>query len=210
MDLPDDLVLPLESGSPWWYWLGGRPALDFVNTLRERWWRSVETLVTPFDLALWVTQADLAPAPPAATEELLIAARELREAIDVGVRSHLEGSVNLVYAIPGIDKWLPAAQLPPRLTLGPEGRPHLGPARASDPARHAVALVARDAAEMLGTSQRDRIRVCASETCSARFYDRSRSGQRRWCSMQVCGNVAKARRHRARAASGSDLGGEGR
>jgi hypothetical protein len=38
----------------WWYWLGGRPALDLVNTLRERWRRRVETLVTPGDLGLWL------------------------------------------------------------------------------------------------------------------------------------------------------------
>lgn len=92
--------------------------------------------VTPFDLALWVAQADLAPAPPAVTEELLIAARELREAIDVGVRSRLGGGVNLGYAIAGIDAWLPAAQVPQLLTLRPEGLPHLGPAPASEPARH--------------------------------------------------------------------------
>ena len=54
MDLPEDLRLPLERGAPWWYWHGGRPALDFVNTLRERWWRNVETLVTEDDLAEWL------------------------------------------------------------------------------------------------------------------------------------------------------------
>jgi predicted RNA-binding Zn ribbon-like protein len=54
---------------------------------------------------------------------------------------------------------------------------------------------------MLGTpAERARIRICASETCSARFYDRSPAARRRWCSMQACGNVEKARRHRARAA----------
>jgi predicted RNA-binding Zn ribbon-like protein len=52
---------------------------------------------------------------------------------------------------------------------------------------------------MLGLeSQRARVRICASETCSARFYDRSPAGVRRWCSMSLCGNVAKARRHRSR------------
>jgi predicted RNA-binding Zn ribbon-like protein len=53
---------------------------------------------------------------------------------------------------------------------------------------------------MLGDpAERARVRVCASETCSARFYDRSPAGKRRWCSMRTCGNEAKARRHRARA-----------
>ena len=53
-DLPDDLALPLTSGEPWWYWSGGRPAVDFANTLRERWRRNVETLVTQDDLAAFI------------------------------------------------------------------------------------------------------------------------------------------------------------
>ncbi|WIB37118.1 CGNR zinc finger domain-containing protein [Curtobacterium sp. MCJR17_043] len=32
------------------------------------------------------------------------------------------------------------------------------------------------------------------------FYDSSRGGTRRWCSMQRCGNRAKVRAHRARRA----------
>jgi predicted RNA-binding Zn ribbon-like protein len=55
---------------------------------------------------------------------------------------------------------------------------------------------------MLGTDQRSRIRICASETCSARFFDRSPAGLRRWCSMRTCGNEAKARRHRLRLRAG--------
>src|SRR3954464_15319331 len=83
-DLPERLALPLATGEPWWDWLGGRPALDLVNTLRERWRRRVETLVTPADLALWPTH----PGPPAdagatpVSADLLDDARALREAID--------------------------------------------------------------------------------------------------------------------------------
>src|SRR6185312_4761641 len=83
-DLPDVLELPLASGETWWYWLGGRTALDFVNTLRERWRRRVETLVTPADLAGWLVRAGLlADAPSRISRELLEQARELREAIDI-------------------------------------------------------------------------------------------------------------------------------
>ena len=68
--------------------------------------------------------------------------------------------------------------------------------------RRALGEIALDAARMLGDpAQRARVRVCASDTCSARFYDRSPAGRRRWCSMRTCGNEAKARRHRARARS---------
>src|SRR4051794_1952908 len=91
-DLPDDLALPLTSGEPWWYWLGGRPSVDFVNTLRERWNRRVETLVTPDDLGLWLAQAGVVDVPPARIPRaVLTEARELREAIDELLGAAVEG-----------------------------------------------------------------------------------------------------------------------
>ena len=199
-DLPVDLELPLRSGEPWWYWLGGRPALDFANTLRERWNRSVETLVTPADLAGWLHEAGLVEAPPpTVTPGLLDDARALREAIDACVRALLGGAPAAAHDVARIDAWLPRAVAPARLTLDAGGTPRLGDGAPEDPATAAVAAVALDAARMLGRPmERRRVRVCASETCSARFYDRSPAGRRRWCSMSTCGNEAKARRHRQR------------
>ena len=200
MDLPHDLALPLERGAPWWYWLGGRPALDFVNTLRERWWRRVETLVTPEDLAEWLKRAGVLEDEPPVDAALLEAARDLREAIDTATLALLDPSRKAASAAVTIDRWLPEALLPDRLCVRDGQPPLMTPGTPADPCRYGLGLLARDAAEMLGTDQRDRVRICASETCSARFFDRSRAGRRRWCSMQGCGNVAKARRHRARLA----------
>lgn len=45
----------------------------------------------------------------------------------------------------------------------------------------------------------DRIRACAHDACVLHFFDTSRNGTRRWCSMAVCGNRAKASRHYAKA-----------
>jgi predicted RNA-binding Zn ribbon-like protein len=197
-DLPDRLALPLASGAEWWYWLGGRPAIDLVNTLRERWRRRVETLVTPADLGLWIVRADLAPAPPRVTRALLHEARDLREAIDLCVEATLAGSPPPRAAVRAIDGWLVDAR--PRLTLDAGGAPVLAERAASDTARAALAAIALDAARMLGTpAEAARVRICASKTCSARFYDRSPAGRRRWCSMALCGNEEKARRHRERA-----------
>ncbi|QGZ48946.1 hypothetical protein GPZ77_11645 [Streptomyces sp. QHH-9511] len=44
----------------------------------------------------------------------------------------------------------------------------------------------------------DRIRACAHDACILHFFDTSRNGTRRWCSMTTCGNRAKASRHYAR------------
>src|SRR5919205_4198351 len=92
--LPGRPALPLETGEPWWYWLGGRPALDLVNTLRERWRRRVETLVTPEDLERWLVRAGVmaGDAEVAVTPDVLAQARALREAIDACVTALVEGA----------------------------------------------------------------------------------------------------------------------
>ena len=204
MDLPHDLTLPLRSGQPYWYWLGGRPALDFVNTLRERWWRNVETLVTPGDLETWLEEAGLLPSGANArvTRGRLEAARALREAIDAAVVAVITDGKAPAAAVRTIDGWLPATALTPALDLGPGCAPVLRDRAPADVVEHALGRIALDAAQLLGTDDRERARICASDTCSARFYDRSPAAGRQWCSMRGCGNVAKARRHRARARGG--------
>jgi predicted RNA-binding Zn ribbon-like protein len=42
------------------------------------------------------------------------------------------------------------------------------------------------------------IRTCEGPGCTLMFYDRTKAHARRWCSMAVCGNRAKAAAHRAR------------
>ncbi|MEV6752057.1 CGNR zinc finger domain-containing protein [Streptomyces sp. NPDC051214] len=66
-----------------------------------------------------------------------------------------------------------------------------------DPAWGAAWLAARDYLTLLAAAP-DRIRPCAHEACILHFFDTSRNGTRRWCSMAACGNRAKASRHYAR------------
>jgi predicted RNA-binding Zn ribbon-like protein len=42
------------------------------------------------------------------------------------------------------------------------------------------------------------VRACEGAGCTLVFYDRTKRHARRWCSMRVCGNRAKAAAHRAR------------
>ncbi len=60
------------------------------------------------------------------------------------------------------------------------------------------------AADLLTSERVGRVRECSGETCDWLFVDTSRNHMRRWCSMKVCGNRAKAhrflRKRRARAA----------
>lgn len=45
-----------------------------------------------------------------------------------------------------------------------------------------------------------RLRPCGNDECALFFVDRSKANTARWCSMAVCGNRMKARRHHARQA----------
>ena len=48
------------------------------------------------------------------------------------------------------------------------------------------------------TGELSRLKACANPRCRWLFWDPSRPGTGRWCSMQVCGGQHKARNYRAR------------
>lgn len=54
--------------------------------------------------------------------------------------------------------------------------------------------IARDAAELLASERVKLVRACASKTCEWLFVDDIKAHRRRWCDMTKCGNRAKAKR----------------
>jgi predicted RNA-binding Zn ribbon-like protein len=58
--------------------------------------------------------------------------------------------------------------------------------------------IARSAADLLTSEERERVKECASTTCEWVFLDRTRNHSRRWCDMSDCGNRAKAQRFQAK------------
>jgi len=53
-------------------------------------------------------------------------------------------------------------------------------------------------ASLLTTIDFSEVKNCEGPTCTMVFHDVSKNRKRRWCSMAVCGNRAKAAAHRAR------------
>lgn len=53
-------------------------------------------------------------------------------------------------------------------------------------------------AEFLCTEDFSDVKSCEGPTCTLMFVDHTRGRKRRWCSMAVCGNRAKAAAHRER------------
>jgi len=49
--------------------------------------------------------------------------------------------------------------------------------------------------DALARNKPGRLRPCANDECRLFLLDRSKANAARWCSMAVCGNRIKARRH---------------
>ena len=80
-----------------------------------------------------------------------------------------------------------------RLSIGPPMNPR-HTLEVDDPAWRPAVMAAANLLELLAQAP-DRIRRCQNPGCVLWFFDATRNGTRRWCSMEVCGNRAKARRH---------------
>lgn len=184
-----------------WVWYADRSSLDLVNTVRDRKTGGRELLIEPADLRDWLRQAEFdgISARTSVTENHLAAATRLRDAINAATEAVLADGHIRQRDLTTINRWATTAtRLTYRLRQPAEHAPTAEPTGPGDPVEAALATIAADAVQLLGTSERDTIRVCSAHDCGLRFTDRSPAGRRQWCSMERCGNRAKARAHRAR------------
>jgi len=179
-----------------WFFDAGAESLDFAYTgglAGDA--GQPELLHTPGDLAAWLAEragdAGIGEVP----DRDLADARLLRGAIarlyvaradDVGPDPDDIDTVNLFAATPDV---------PP--SLG-GGRRQAGAQRLR--VGQLLSSLARDAIRVLSQRGEKRVRRCAAADCRLVFHDESRTGNRRWCAMERCGNRAKVRAHRERAA----------
>lgn len=174
--------------------------LEFANT---RYWRGqavpTETLNSADDLAAWAAANIARPARPLAAREFE-RALDLRETIYRLFDATARGKAPAAADLQALNAGLAAA--PARRTIK---RARHGFAWSLD-GRGATALdqlapVLWSVGDLLAGGRIDRVKRCANPDCGWLFLDDSRAGKRRWCSMQACGNRAKARRHYHRARS---------
>lgn len=189
--------------------VGGRLCLDFVNTANHHGRADIkEYLVDYAALISWAQHAGaLADADagrlaaeargrPAESADALRRARELRDALHRLFRAIAAGT-----HIPPNDLAVfnaALARLPElvRLAATPAGLEwNWG---ATDRLELAIWPVIWSAAELLTSPERVLVRECEGHECSWLFLDASHNRSRRWCSMDDCGNRAKAQRHYAR------------
>ena len=186
---------------------GGHAAIDFTNTVGSRGGDPEEHLRTFGDLVAWAEARGIigrvdarelrrrAVRQPAAARAAFAEAIALREALyrAIGAAAAREQPAASDLAL--INSHLRGALSHLRLTPQPGGF-----ALTSDPSRSIadpiLAPVVRAAADLLTSDALHRVRACADPSCAWLFLDTTRSGTRRWCTMQSCGNRSKVRRFR--------------
>lgn len=188
--------------------LGDRLCLDFANTVDPRHSDHPREFLTSYaDLVAWAAHAGaiavgdaarlLAEAThrPGEAARTFQFARTLRQAL-YGVFSAIAaGEVASTVDVDVLNHAHVEAMTQARISVVPGGY-----AWSWDGAPQALDRmlwpVARSATELLTAGRLDRVRECPGlDGCGWLFYDTSKNGSRRWCSMEGCGNRAKGRRH---------------
>jgi predicted RNA-binding Zn ribbon-like protein len=173
--------------------VSGDRALDFLSTLGNRHTRPVERLREPADLRRWLDEAGLRVGRRASPSDLEDA-RRLRETVNRLTRATLAGDPPAKDELRELNEW---ARRPP---LAPQAEPTLQRRWVGENSvQAALALIAREAVQLLTSPDRSLIRECAARpNCSLLYLDRSRAGRRRWCEMEICGSRAKMTSYRRR------------
>ncbi len=174
--------------------LSGRLCLDFVHTGGAKEREVFEAWHEPADLTAWFADSSL----HAEGIEVLPAdfqrAYVLREAIWASALALAHGGVPSPADLAIINAAARYPDLVPQLILGANWPQWSSPLTT----QAAFSTIARDAIALFASDQAQRIRQCANPQCLLLFVDTSRPGQRRWCSMQRCGNRPKTARYRSR------------
>jgi len=186
----------------------GRLCLDFVRTLRHRGRPEVEEELPDIEaLSAWVREFGPVHADPVMADgEVQVPALDGGAAI-VDAQKLREAAYHLIEGSRGQTGAPPCQEVRELINLAaarPVPAPQLDAAGglswwADEPVAATLSLVARDALDLVGTDAIHRVRNCADPTCRALFYDGSRPGSRRWCSMDACGNRAKKATLRAKS-----------
>lgn len=196
---------------------GGHPALDFVNSLDNRFLSDgpIELLGDYSDLLGFMEQTALlgsrhvrlltrAVGQDAGTRALQ-SARELREATASALYGSLGGHSPSPADVQTLERHFISASRHRELRWGRPAKGSKEPSAAAwdwgrfrTDADLPVWILSQATSELMMSEKVHRVRACGVETCRWLFLDTSKNHTRRWCNMRVCGNRVKARRFQAR------------
>ena len=195
---------PISRPAP--FFIGDHPALDFLNTTATPpGSEPIEWLANGADLMQWLEQSGAVDStvtalframPAQSLDKVAHEARALRE----WFRKFVQGHAGRPLRPGAIDELLRVNRL---LAQDDQYQQIVNPLRLRQERRWTSAdrllqPIAAAIADLVCHADFRYVRECEAPACTLLFYDRSKTHGRRWCSMAVCGNRAKAAAHRAR------------
>ena len=191
---------------PPYHYVSVETALEFVDTVETEKGLPVDRFTSTSVAIDWLrehgllhepieAEVEALRVPGPAGDRALTRIRRVREALREIVTASVEGRPAAERAIDAGNRVMLARQRC-ILVCGPQGA--LDHRHEGDAIEDVLARLAERVARQVISPDADRLRICASDSCDWVFYDTSRTGRRRWCDMNTCGNRAKAARHRAR------------
>jgi predicted RNA-binding Zn ribbon-like protein len=193
----------------------GNIGLDFANT--KDWHASqnpVETIKSYADLVSWGEQAGLISKTDANQLIQLAQKSPQQAADDYEFAIQVREAIYRIFSNNYTGKPISEADLSLLNSVACEAMSHLQITQEGRgyhwklPADHADVIlilwnVTRAAVDLLTSDKASRVRECDDDRgCGYLFIDHTRNHSRRWCSMESCGNRAKARRHYSRIQAG--------
>jgi predicted RNA-binding Zn ribbon-like protein len=186
--------------------LGGHPVLDFVNTVHNWNVSKPQDYLGEFAAAIrfgaaagLLTRAEDLGLRRRTPHVELTQLRELRALLKRIFQTRLSGQAPSDADLGKLSTDLAEAARASRLTVATRTRrsPEVTVVRQVNPERAGVALlrlrIVEAAVGLLVSDAMLRVKSCP--TCGWLFLDVSKNRSRRWCSMDTCGSVAKARRY---------------
>ena len=206
------------------FFIGDNRALDFLNSVAAPAGREIEWLADGEDFLAWLERAHAVPAAtaahfrkdavPRALDAVAAQARELREWFRAFVSKHAGKPLQArdLRELMPLNALLARDQAFRQIEIAGAGKADHGALcrrlrwqaqRHWDSPKTLLLPIAEAMGELICEHDFTLVRKCEGPTCTLWFLDISKAHARRWCSMAVCGNRAKAAAHRARARSGS-------
>ncbi len=185
--------------------IAGNVGLDFANTINGHTRNDPhEYLKSYHDLVVWCHHAgilserdarmlaQIARHRPTLAAKALERARALREAVYRVFASHVRGVKPRAVDLGMLNSARAEALGHSHIVSTRQGFAWKWTAvRSLDRLLWPIAIAATD---LLVSTDLARVRTCSGERCDWLFVDHSRNHLRRWCSMEECGNRAKAKR----------------
>ena len=154
-----------------------------------------EDLGDPAALAEWLADRDLLAEGYSPSEAEFRRAIDVREGLRAVLFTHNGGELH-EEAVARLDRAAAKATLGVHFTPEPSLEP------CSQGVDGALAQLLGLVAAARADGHWDRMKACAHDPCAWAFYDQSKNRSKRWCRMDTCGNIEKARAHRARQKAG--------